>query len=236
MMALSTGSPGKAAAVVQPLRFGPFRVDVGSRELFLSGAKVAIQRQRFALLAVLLERPGEVVTRDELRARLWPDGTYVDFERALNTTVRKLRRSLRDSAARPRYVETLPQMGYRLVAPVETVRDEAGGSIDRTPALLVAAADDGALLRHRWHTEAVEAHRGRDLRWREAGLAARFESTADAVRAAIALEQAAHLLDTRGPSLRIALVTDDGAVTRSEERADALCAASAPGRILCTAE
>jgi DNA-binding winged helix-turn-helix (wHTH) protein len=228
--------------VASQLRFGPFRADVGDGALFLSGARIAIQRQPFALLALLLEKPGEIVTRDELRARLWPDGTVVDFERALNTTVRKLRRSLRDSAAHPRFVETLPQRGYRLVAPVEAVHDEAASSVDRTPALLVAkiaaseAADDAALLRHRWLSDAVEAHRVRDLRWMEDGLVARFASTADAVRAAIALEQAAHLLDARGASLRIALVADDGDGTQPDERADALCEVAAPGRILCAAD
>jgi TolB-like protein/DNA-binding winged helix-turn-helix (wHTH) protein len=100
------------------LCFGSFEVDLGSRELRRQGLKINLQDQPFRLLALLLERSGEVVTREELRDKLWPADTFVDFDHSLNTAVRKLREALGDSAETPRYVETLARRGYRFVAPV----------------------------------------------------------------------------------------------------------------------
>src|SRR5436189_857398 len=100
------------------LCFGSFEVDLGSRELRRQGLKISLQDQPFRLLALLLERAGEVVTREELRDKLWPADTFVDFDHSLNTAVRKLREALGDSAETPRYVETLTRRGYRFVAPV----------------------------------------------------------------------------------------------------------------------
>jgi TolB-like protein/DNA-binding winged helix-turn-helix (wHTH) protein/Tfp pilus assembly protein PilF len=100
------------------LGFGSFEVDLGSRELRRQGLKISLQDQPFRLLALLLERAGEVVTREELRDKLWPADTFVDFDHSLNTAVRKLREALGDSAETPRYVETLARRGYRFVAPV----------------------------------------------------------------------------------------------------------------------
>ena len=100
------------------LCFGSFEVDLGSRELRRQGLKISLQDQPFRLLALLLERAGEVVTREELRDKLWPADTFVDFDHSLNTAVRKLREALGDSAETPRYVETLARRGYRFVAPV----------------------------------------------------------------------------------------------------------------------
>jgi TolB-like protein/DNA-binding winged helix-turn-helix (wHTH) protein/Tfp pilus assembly protein PilF len=100
------------------LCFGSFEVDLGSRELRRQGLKIGLQDQPFRLLALLLERAGEVVTREELRDKLWPADTFVDFDHSLNTAVRKLREALGDSAETPRYVETLARRGYRFVAPV----------------------------------------------------------------------------------------------------------------------
>jgi TolB-like protein/DNA-binding winged helix-turn-helix (wHTH) protein/thioredoxin-like negative regulator of GroEL len=100
------------------LCFGSFEVDLGSRELRRQGLKINLQDQPFRLLALLLERAGEVVTREELRDKLWPADTFVDFDHSLNTAVRKLREALGDSAETPRYVETLARRGYRFVAPV----------------------------------------------------------------------------------------------------------------------
>jgi TolB-like protein/DNA-binding winged helix-turn-helix (wHTH) protein/Tfp pilus assembly protein PilF len=100
------------------LCFGSFQVDLGSRELRRQGLKISLQDQPFRLLALLLERAGEVVTREELRDKLWPADTFVDFDHSLNTAVRKLREALGDSAETPRYVETLARRGYRFVAPV----------------------------------------------------------------------------------------------------------------------
>jgi TolB-like protein/DNA-binding winged helix-turn-helix (wHTH) protein/Tfp pilus assembly protein PilF len=98
--------------------FGSFEVDLGSRELRRQGLKISLQDQPFRLLALLLERAGEVLTREELRDKLWPADTFVDFDHSLNTAVRKLREALGDSAETPRYVETLARRGYRFVAPL----------------------------------------------------------------------------------------------------------------------
>src|SRR3954462_352843 len=101
------------------VRFGAFEADLRSGELRKDGVKLKFSGQPFKVLAILLERPGEVVTREELQKRLWPD-TFVDVERNLNTAVNKIREVLGDSAETPSYVETLPRRGYRFIAPVET--------------------------------------------------------------------------------------------------------------------
>jgi TolB-like protein/DNA-binding winged helix-turn-helix (wHTH) protein len=108
----------QSATPRQILCFGSFEVDLGSRELRRQGLKISLQDQPFRLLALLLERAGEVVTREELRDKLWPADTFVDFDHGLNTAVRKLREALGDSAETPRYVETLARRGYRFVAPL----------------------------------------------------------------------------------------------------------------------
>src|ERR1700722_9549957 len=102
------------------VRFGPFELDVRSAELQYNGRKIPIHEQPFQVLLALLERPGELVTREELVHRLWPDGTFVDYERGLNKAINKLRDVLRDSAEAPRYIETLPRRGYRFIAPLES--------------------------------------------------------------------------------------------------------------------
>ena len=100
-------------------RFGPFELDVGSGELRHNGRKTLLHEQPFQVLLALLERPGELISREELVHRLWPDGTFVDYERGLNKAVNKLRDALRDSADSPRFVETIPRRGYRFIAPLE---------------------------------------------------------------------------------------------------------------------
>jgi TolB-like protein/Flp pilus assembly protein TadD len=105
--------------VTSPIRFGPFEVDTRSGELRRHGSRLKLQEQPFQVLVLLLERPGEVVTRDELTKRLWRDNTFVDFDRGLNKAVNRLREVLRDSAEKPRFIETLPQRGYRFIAAVE---------------------------------------------------------------------------------------------------------------------
>jgi Tol biopolymer transport system component/DNA-binding winged helix-turn-helix (wHTH) protein len=102
-----------------PLRFGPFELDVRSAELHYNGRKVLLHEQPFQVLLALLERPGELISREELVHRLWPDGTFVDYERGLNKAVNKLRDVLHDSADSPRFVETIPRRGYRFIAPLE---------------------------------------------------------------------------------------------------------------------
>ncbi len=111
------------------VRFGTFEVDLAAGELRKSGVKQKLTGQPFQVLAILLERPGEVVTREELQKRLWPD-TFVDVDHNLNTAINKIREVLGDSAESPRFVETLPRRGYRFVAPVEGTQatEVAGGS------------------------------------------------------------------------------------------------------------
>ncbi|MBI3050624.1 MAG: winged helix-turn-helix domain-containing protein [Acidobacteria bacterium] len=97
------------------LRFGSFELDIRSRELRSGGSRVRLQEQPFEILRMMLERPGDVVTREELRRRLWPEGTFVDFEHSLNAAVKRLRAALGDEADNPRFVETLPRRGYRFI-------------------------------------------------------------------------------------------------------------------------
>jgi DNA-binding winged helix-turn-helix (wHTH) protein len=99
-----------------PIRIGPFELDLRSRELRKGSTRVQLQGQPFEILCALLERPGDVVTRDELRDRLWPDGTFVDFEHSLNAAIKRLRTALGDQASRPTFVETVPRCGYRYIA------------------------------------------------------------------------------------------------------------------------
>jgi TolB-like protein/DNA-binding winged helix-turn-helix (wHTH) protein/Flp pilus assembly protein TadD len=101
-------------------RFGVFDVDVRTAELRRQGARVGLQEQPFQVLLQLLQHPGELVTRDELRQRLWPADTFVDFEQSLNAAISRLRHALDDSAESPRFIETVPRHGYRFIAKVET--------------------------------------------------------------------------------------------------------------------
>jgi Tol biopolymer transport system component/DNA-binding winged helix-turn-helix (wHTH) protein len=110
------------------VRFDFFRVDLSSGELFRSGVRVPIQDQPLQVLRLLLEAEGKVVTREQLRAALWPQDTFVDFEHGVNTAVKKLRQALEDSAERPKFVETLPKIGYRFIVPLEWVADVSGNS------------------------------------------------------------------------------------------------------------
>jgi DNA-binding winged helix-turn-helix (wHTH) protein len=116
------------------LRFGPFEVDLGSRELLKSGVRIKLSGQPFAILHALLERPGQLVTREELRKRIWSDDTFVDYGHGLNAAVNKLREALCDSADAPRYIETLPRRGYRFIAPVEPVEEHATAPPPPAPA------------------------------------------------------------------------------------------------------
>ncbi len=101
------------------VRTGLFEIDLGSSEIHKEGRRVPLQEQPFRVLALLVERPGEVVTREELQRRLWPADTYVGFDEGLNTAIRKLRIALGDSPENPRFIETIPRRGYRFVAPVQ---------------------------------------------------------------------------------------------------------------------
>src|SRR5215831_4186982 len=103
-------------------RFGVFEFDPLARELTKHGVSLKVQEQPIQILLALLDQPGRIVTREELQRRLWPDGTFVDFEQSLNKAVNKLREALGDSASNPIYIETVPRRGYRFLAPVEGER------------------------------------------------------------------------------------------------------------------
>src|SRR6516165_10853260 len=103
------------------VQFDAFDVDLRSEELRRHGRRLRLPRQSFQILALLLERAGELVTREQLCQRIWAAGTFVDFEHGLNAAVNRLREVLGDSADAPRFIETLPKRGYRFIAPVEAL-------------------------------------------------------------------------------------------------------------------
>lgn len=105
-----------------PIRFGEFELDVAGHQLRKNGSRIKLQEQPFQILQLLLEQPGEVISREQLRQKLWPADTFVDFDHSLNTAVKKLRQALADDPEKPRFIETLPKVGYRwLFSPVENV-------------------------------------------------------------------------------------------------------------------
>jgi TolB-like protein/DNA-binding winged helix-turn-helix (wHTH) protein/Tfp pilus assembly protein PilF len=108
--------------------FGPFRLNVETGELWKRGTKIRLQGQALQILLCLLEEPGRFRTREELRSRLWPNGTFVDFDHSLNVAVNRLRERLEDSAENPHYIETVPGVGYRFLVPVETAQAPASES------------------------------------------------------------------------------------------------------------
>ncbi len=165
------------ASLANHIRFGVFEVDLRTGELRKQGLKLKLQIQPFKILAMLLERPGELVTREEIREKLWPADTFIDFEHSVNSSIKKLREVLCDDAEKPRYIETLPRRGYRFIAAVETARRavstsmpvDVGAGLKPAPTLLstggyarraVTAVVQGAL----------EAHRG-ETRWRRLAVA-----------------------------------------------------------------
>src|SRR5258705_8094804 len=130
---MSTSNPLRAI-----FRFGAFEIDSRTGELRKNGMRIRCQEQPIQVLVALLERPGELFTREELRRRVWPEDTFVDFDHALNTAIKKIRAALNDDADAPRYIETVPRRGYRLIAQVEP-----------EPVLLRALAARVRTKRHR---------------------------------------------------------------------------------------
>jgi TolB-like protein/DNA-binding winged helix-turn-helix (wHTH) protein len=118
------------APEVRVIRFGPFEADLHTRELRKHGVRLKLQEQPFQILAMLLQKPGELVTREEIKSKLWPQDTFVDFDHSLNTAISRLRDVLNDTADTPRFVETLPRRGYRFLAPVQA----DAGTKPETPA------------------------------------------------------------------------------------------------------
>src|ERR1700680_2637193 len=134
--------PGTMASNI--VRFGIFEANLESGELRRNGARVKLQDQPFQLLALLLARPGEIVTREELRSQLWSDDTFVDFDHGLNAAIRRLRDALGDSADNPRFVETLSRRGYRFVAPVQAQKN---GASEKEPQESTSVSSTGLYWR-----------------------------------------------------------------------------------------
>ena len=149
-------------------RFGLYEADTSSGELRRNGIKQKIQGQPFEVLIALLERPNEVVTREELRLRLWPEDTFVDFNHSLNTAINKVRDVLGDTAANPRFLETLPKRGYRFIAPVQAqdLADsspqppEAGSDTAKTIDLIDQVATKSASTTSVDDGDLPQVHRG----------------------------------------------------------------------------
>ena len=110
--------PGRGSEPVTSLRFGQFEIDFQRRELRKDGRRVRLQEQPFQILQRLVESPGEVVSREEIRKHLWPDGSVVEFDHSINAAVKRLRDVLRDSTDKPRYIETVARRGYRFIAAI----------------------------------------------------------------------------------------------------------------------
>jgi TolB-like protein/DNA-binding winged helix-turn-helix (wHTH) protein len=145
--------------VVEPnvrtrLRFGPYELDRQSGELMKDGVRLSIRGQPLELLAVLIERRGSTVTREELRGRLWPADTFVDFEHSLNTAVKRLRRALHDDPDSPKYVETLRGHGYRFIGSIQEPVAERGSSGDRVNTAGVSVPRNKRRI-HKWTAAAA---------------------------------------------------------------------------------
>src|SRR6266702_6945889 len=122
------------------VRFGAFDADFRTQELRKQGVRVKLPQQSFQILQMLLEQPGELVTRDQLRQALWPGDTFVDFDHGVNNSIKRIRDALGDSADTPSYIETLPRLGYRFI-----------GSIDVAAPPVRSSASPGEVLRPiRW--------------------------------------------------------------------------------------
>src|SRR5580704_13554537 len=119
---LNKSASGAMNSKVPPrLCFGLYEVNLQAGELRKGGLRLKIPRQSFQILVMLLERPGEIVSREDLRRKLWPSDVFVNFEASLNSAVQRLRSALQDTSLEPRYIETLPRVGYRFIASVESL-------------------------------------------------------------------------------------------------------------------
>src|ERR1700723_2829710 len=131
---VSPGRPmGGTSARVARYRFGPFDLDPNEGTLSRNGVRVRLQDLPYRLLLMLVERPGEIVTREEVRQRLWPENTFVEFYNSLGVAIRKVRESLGDNAEAPQYVATLPRRGYRFIAPVTVQTREEPATLGAEP-------------------------------------------------------------------------------------------------------
>ena len=133
-----------ACPTLPVMRFGPYELDLESGDLRKFGYRIKLQPKSFLVLRALLQAPGEMVTREQLRAQLWPENTFVEFESSLNVAVRRLREALNDEAQGPSYIETVPKHGYRFIGVLEP--PAAAASPYLGPALVHQAADSASAL------------------------------------------------------------------------------------------
>src|SRR5579872_3297279 len=136
---------GGATSRPRIIRFSPFELDVRAAELRKQGIKVRLHEQPFRILLMMLEHPGDVVLRDEIRQALWPNNTVVEFDHSINAAIQRLRDALGDSAGRPRYVETVARRGYRFIGTVEPVEPVAVEEPRASAAEPIRAADPSDL-------------------------------------------------------------------------------------------
>src|SRR5687768_13592364 len=129
-----------------PIRFGTFELDPSSGELRRNGRRVPLQGQPAQVLCHLVSNPGQVVSRDDLRRAIWTDDTFVEFDTALNVAVNKVRLALQDSAATPRFIETVPRRGYRFLADVHTL-EPATAAVDAAPPVAPSSTKAPRFLR-----------------------------------------------------------------------------------------
>ena len=144
------------------VRFGTYEISLQSGELRKAGVRIRVQQQPLKLLEILLERPGEVVTREELRSRIWPNESFGDFDQAVNVAIAKLRAALSDSADNPRYIETLPRRGYRFIANVAVV-NRPTSTLDLAPKVGSSATEEDSA-----RELATTAARPKGLPWHQA--------------------------------------------------------------------
>jgi DNA-binding winged helix-turn-helix (wHTH) protein len=176
-------APAMSDDAPRRVRFGVFDLDVLTGELRKKGTKVHLQEQPFRVLAMLIARAGDLVMREELRQRLWPDAVYVDFDLGLNKAVAKLRTALGDSADSPRFIETLERRGYRFIADVAPVGVESGPGGDR-PAV-AAPSHAPRILRVLWDDRALPLAEGHHTIGRDPSCAIWIDSTIISRRHAI---------------------------------------------------
>lgn len=156
----------RAVAPGTVFHFGLFKANPVDGVLSRSGTKVKIQEQPFRLLLLLLERPGEVVTREELRQRLWPEGTYVDFDGSLNVILKRLRAVIDDNPENPRFIETIPRRGYRFIAPVSVIEQASEKDLAQVPAIAGSSVHVQTLASPAKLSDTAVASLGRRQNWR----------------------------------------------------------------------
>jgi DNA-binding winged helix-turn-helix (wHTH) protein len=178
--------PARMAMRPGTARFGPFEADLRTGELCRDGEPVELQELPFRILAALLERPGELVTREELREVAWPGGEFVDFDHGLNKAVNKIRRALGDSADAPRYLETLPGRGYRFAAPVASLSLAGAGPGGEVQGGSPGAAARGS-CRILWDSRTIPLSEGENVIGRDPGVAVWVDSTTVSRRHALIL-------------------------------------------------